>query len=185
MIRLLKLKLTKLAGFTLTEILVVLFITSTLLFMTTSLLKNLQKISSIAYPLGYANQEQIQLQNLMFNDLQSSLPHSNIAEQIVLENGKQLNLYTVDLDNTGTERLNIIQWQILEQRLLRKIIKNQVDFDFQITHQFKLPNIDHQIELLILNEWQSDFTATKLFMKPQAIQIKDLNNWIFLAVNVF
>lgn len=184
MISSITLKLSKLVGFTLTEILVVLFITSTLLFITTSLVKNLQKISDIAYPLGYANQEQVQLQNLMFNDLQSSLPNINI-NQIVLENGKQLNLYTVGLDKTGSEQLNIIQWQILERRLLRKIIKNQPNFDFQITHQFKLPDIEHHIEVLIQKEWQSDFTPTKLFIKPQAIQIKDSNNKIFLAVNVF
>jgi len=173
-------------GFTLTEILVVLFISATLIWVANGLLKNIQTISSVVYPSGKLNQEYILFQKTLRQDLQSSLPNNIIdANETLLENGIKLNLLSVNLDIEKKEKLLQVQWKIDKDRIIRMVRPHSFDPKYYVTHQFNLSFSPLRFEIFYNQRWVENLRLDRLFIKPQAIQLRDVDEKIQLVINVY
>ena len=175
----------QLSGFTLIEIIVVLLITSILLFVTTNFLQNLQKISIRSSPNADNTQEIILFKKILHQDLLSFIPTNTISENYeVIKNGKKISFSSIYLDTNAEEQARNITWEIKDQAVIRKITPDLQSDDFTETHSFETLGEELVFELFYQKKWYQDFTPTKLFFRPESVMLKELKGNSLAVINV-
>ena len=173
------------SGFTLIEIIVVLLITSILLFVTTNFLQNLQKISIRSSPNAENTQEIILFKKILHQDLLSFIPTNTISENYeVIKNGKKISFSAIYLDTNAEEQARHITWEIKDQAVSRKITPDLQSDDFTETHSFETLGEELVFELFYQKKWYQDFTPTKLFFRPESVMLKETKGNSLAVINV-
>jgi len=173
------------SGFTLIEIIVVLLITSILLFVTTNFLQNLQKISIRSSPNAENTQEIILFKKILHQDLLSFIPTNTISENYeVIKNGKKISFSAIYLDTNAEEQARHITWEIKDQAVSRKITPDLQSDDFTETHSFETLGEELVFELFYQKKWYQDFTPTKLFFRPESVMLKEPKGNSLAVINV-
>lgn len=171
-------------GFTLIEIIVVLLITSILLFLTTNFLKNVQKIS-IRSGFETENTKEIVLfKKILQEDLSSFIPTNIISDDnIVIDKSQKLLFSSVFLDINEEELARKIIWEITDNGVVRKISSNLQSKEFVTTHSFEKLGNELFFELFYEKKWYQDFIPTRLFFRPQSIKLIGSKDEIISVIN--
>lgn len=180
-----RLTLSHFSGFTLIEIIVVLLITSILLFLTTNFLQNIQKISIRTDLEGENIKEIILFKTILSQDLNSFIPTNTISESTaIISNGKKLQFSSVFLGLDEEEQARDVIWEIKDQSIIRQTNSNLQLNDFIITHTFEKLGKELIFEMFYEKQWYRDYAPTKLFFRPESVILRQSENNILMVVNV-